>query len=299
MLDLVRKPVLANLVYSAEKGALEHFLNYTIRPHIYDDSIVGIVSPHIDYQRGMEVYAAVYGALHASRFDRLLILGTSHYFGQRYFVMTRHSYETPLGILRNDLEFIDYVAGKYGVKRAFDEESRHVSEHSIELQVPFLQVRGFKNGAVPLLVGSFHDMLLQGVYPEEVAEYDEFMSALCEGICTLGGRTGVVLGVDLAHIGEQFGDMFRVDSEVGAILRVLDDELLQLVCRHDKRGFFDNIASDCDRRRVCGFAPIYVYLDLLDRLSISGIGEVLRYHQAIDEGGRCCVSIASMILRVK
>lgn len=297
MITAIRPPQLAGAVYSHDSAELLRFLTYSIEPKPYDDRVVGIVSPHIDYYRGIQTYGAVYGALHGSLYDKMIVLGTSHYYGKRYLVMTRQHFATPLGVMFNDVDTINYVADKFGAERTFDEELRHHPEHSIELQVPFMQVRGFHRGAIPILVGSFHELLGRDLYPENIAEYDEFMGALCEGIRRYPGRLGIVIGVDLAHIGQQFGDTYVVDERVKAALWSRDSQLLSIVSRADKHALFEHISEDCDQRRVCGFSPLYVYLDLMDRLGIAVEGEVVDYHQAVDPAGKCCVSIASMIYR--
>jgi AmmeMemoRadiSam system protein B len=211
--------------------------------------------------------------------------------------MTKQHFATPLGVMFNDLDTIEYVADKFGYERTFDEEMRHHPEHSIELQVPFIQVRGFNQGAIPILVGSFHEILGRDIYPENIPEYDEFMHALCEGIQTYPGRLGVVVGVDLAHIGEQFGDNYVVDENVRSALLSRDAELLDIVSRADKHALFEHISEDNDQRRVCGFSPLYVFLDLMDRLGVLVKGEVVDYRQAVDPAGKCCVSIASLVYR--
>jgi AmmeMemoRadiSam system protein B len=298
MIAPIRPPQLAGAVYSHDPAQLERFLTYSIEPRPYDDRVVGIVSPHIDYNRGILTYGSVYGALHGAMYDKIIVLGTSHYYGRRYLVMTKQHFATPLGVMFNDLDTIEYVANRFGTARAFDEELRHHPEHSIELQVPFIQARGFQRGAIPILVGSFHEILGKDLYPENIPEYDEFMHALCEGIQRSPGQLGVVVGVDLAHIGEQFGDTFVVDEQVRAALLARDTELLGIVGRADKHTLFQHISEDDDQRRVCGFSPLYVFLDLMDRLGMVVEGEVIDYRQAVDPAGKCCVSIASLIYRI-
>jgi hypothetical protein len=297
MVTHIRPPQLAGVVYSPDAAELERLLTYAIEPKVHDDTVVGIVSPHIDYYRGLQTYGSVYGALHGSLYDKLIVFGTSHYYGRRYLILTRQHFATPLGVMFNDLDTINYVADRFGTVRTFDEETRHNPEHSIELQMPFIQIRGFNRGAIPMLVGSFHEILGRDLYPENISEYDEFMDAFCEGIRRYPGRLGIVVGVDLAHIGEQFGDSYVVDERVKSLLRSRDAALLQIVSRGDKHALFEHISEDNDQRRVCGFSPLYVFLDLMDRLGMVVEGEIVDYRQAVDPAGTCCVSIASMVYR--
>ena len=133
-----------------------------------DNALRAALIPHIDYQRGGITYAwgfkEVYQRTAASLF---VIIGTSHYSTQR-FTLTRKDFQTPLGIVPTDQGYIDRLVKHYGPGLFEDELMAHLPEHSIELEVVFLQYL-YENKRpiriVPLVVGSFHDCVQQGVAP--------------------------------------------------------------------------------------------------------------------------------------
>jgi hypothetical protein len=82
-----------------------------------------------------------------------------------------------------------------------------------------------------------------------------------------------VAGADLAHVGPRFGDAARVSpAELRRIERE-DRAMLEPVARGDAQGFFASIAADGDRRRICGFSPIYALLRCLP-----GVPGVVRHY---------------------
>jgi AmmeMemoRadiSam system protein B len=72
-----------------------------------------------------------------------------------------------------------------------------------------------------------------------------------------------IAGADLAHLGPRFGEPAPLTpDDLGRVARE-DRALLAAVEAGDPRGFFEAIAADGDRRRICGFSPIYALLRML------------------------------------
>src|SRR5262249_15897678 len=124
-----------------------------------DGRLRAALVPHIDYQRGGVSFAWGFKELF-ERTDASLfvIIGTSHYSPHR-FTLTRKNFKTPLGVVPTDQQYIDRLVKHYG-NGLFDDELCHLPEHSIELEVVFLQYlyeqrRDIR--IVPLVVGSFAD----------------------------------------------------------------------------------------------------------------------------------------------
>src|SRR5205085_2206809 len=94
--------------------------------------------PHIDYTRGGATYAWGFKEL-AERTDAglFVIVGTSHYSPAR-FTLTRQHFKTPLGVVPTDRAYVDRLVEHYG-DGLFDDALAHLPEHSIELEVVFLQ----------------------------------------------------------------------------------------------------------------------------------------------------------------
>ena len=102
-------------------------------------AVVGIIAPHLDYERGRRCYAAAYGVLRRrSAARRFVILGTNHFGRARGVVATDKPFETPLGVTPIDPQLMGAMRTRCGqalLKHQFD----HQHEHSVELQVMLLQ----------------------------------------------------------------------------------------------------------------------------------------------------------------
>jgi AmmeMemoRadiSam system protein B len=164
-----------------------------------DGKVRGLVSPHIDYERGGPVYAQVWGqaAGSARAADLAIIFGTDHYSEGLAFSLTRQNYATPFGVLPNDTTIVDRLAQAIGEEEAFAGELHHRQEHSIELAAVWMHhVRGGKPIAtVPILAGSLEVIQQQrgGQTLEDV------LRVLRQ---SLRGRRAIVIAAgDLSHVG--------------------------------------------------------------------------------------------------
>jgi hypothetical protein len=143
---------------------------------------------------------------------------------------------------------------------------------------------------VPILVGSFQDLMEAGREPIEEDSVGRFVSALGEVEATYPQRVAYIGGIDLCHVGPQFGDPAPVDATLRDAVRRFDAQLLDRAVALDPRGWFATAAAIHDRWRVCGLAATYTMMHVLGPAS----GALLSYDQAVDPQGSCCVSFASV-----
>jgi AmmeMemoRadiSam system protein B len=236
----------------------------------------GIIAPHIDLRIGGSCYAWAYKEL-ADRCDAdlFILLGTSHYGMRQLFVATEKDYNTPLGPVKTDREFIQALQKNY-VGDLFADEILHRTEHSLEFQTLFLKyVLGEKRkfSIVPILVSSFHHAVLSQTPPVEDPRIATFLAALRATIAQSGRKICLVAGVDFAHVGQKFGDQGPLTQEFLDWVQAEDQRLIEALEKVDHADFFAQIAKDGDRRRICGFAPMYTFLHLVDAKQ----GKFLKY----------------------
>ena len=266
-----------------------------------ESRLCGIMSPHIDFRRGGPAFAWAYDRLVAeSDAELYIILGTAHTPLEGLYSVSRKDFDTPLGPAETDREFIDAlsrrVAGRAGANetaRIFQDELPHRNEHSIEFQALMLQyVLGERRDyrIVPILVGSFHPFVLHKRTPDQSPAVADFVAALRDTVAACGKRACYVAGVDMAHIGRQFGDAELLDEPRLKQQWTDDQQLLARACAGDPAGWFEHVSSSEDRNRICGLAPTYTMLEAMRPER----GELLKYDQAVAEDGTSCVSFASV-----
>ena len=261
-----------------------------------------IVAPHIDFHRGGPAYAWAYKRLaEAAGADLYILLGTSHCSGENPFVLTLKDFVTPLGTVETDRDFVMKL--QKGCRGdLFADEYLHRTEHSLEFQIVFLKhiaermaeraaekARPFK--IVPILVSSFHSMVKSDVLPEKDPRVETFLRILQELAGRETRRVCFIAGVDLAHVGTQFGDRDPITPEFLKWVEKEDLRLIDRLAALDAPGFFQEIAKDEDRRRICGFAPLYSLIHLLD----GSRGKNLKYSQAFTKETGSAVTFTSMV----
>lgn len=301
-----RPAVFAGLAYEKEPALLrEEIGEYFRRPGGPGDipsprgdgaPLRGLISPHIDPRRGGGAYAHAYGELLTrERPELVVILGTSHYgMGPQLFSATRKDYLTPLGAVSTDRDFVERLAARYREGDLFAEEILHRSEHSIEFQALFLAwalgTAGYQ--VVPILVGSFHEMVRSGETPTRDPRVGAFIEALRTELADEPRGVLIVAGVDFAHVGRKFGDDFAVDENVAQQVRSADLALIENIKRGDPDGFFAEIARERDARKICGLSPMYTQLELLrDRPA-----RLLAHDIAMEPQTESAVSFASLAI---
>jgi hypothetical protein len=226
----IRHAAVAGRFYPADPAELE----LAVRQYIGDatPSVTlpkAIIVPHAGYPFSGPIAGTGYAQIVPLReeIERVVLLGPAHYVPVHGIAAsTADAFETPLGWIPLDREAIDSIAALPQV--AFHDDA-HAPEHSLEVQLPFLQVALEDFRLVPLLVGSAE--------PDAVAEV---LERLWDGPETL-----VVISSDLSHFHDH-ATATRLDGQTAdAISEFRIAEL---------RG-----------ERACGFLPIGGMLALAKR----------------------------------
>ena len=260
-----------------------------------------VVAPHIDFHRGGPCYAWAYKELIESPgADLYILLGTSHCAGESPFVATPKDFATPLGNVETDKDFVNRLQQAYRGDLLAD-EYLHRTEHSLEFQVLYLKYVAAQRARltgeekpfkiVPILVTSFHAHVRGRSLPEKDPAIGDFLKALADLAVKESRRVCFVAGVDLAHVGAQFGDRDPITPEFLHWVEAEDRKSIDKLAAADAEGFFHEIAKDEDRRRVCGFSPLYS----LAYLMRGQTGRLLKYDQAFTKETGSAVTFTSMV----
>ncbi|MEJ2194775.1 MAG: AmmeMemoRadiSam system protein B [Ignavibacteriaceae bacterium] len=213
-MNSIRTPSVAGLFYPADLEKLQNnigdLLESTKTEKEYKN-IFGIVAPHAGYTYSGRTAAHVYNLLKGKKYERVVIISPSH---NEYFpgssVFNGSGYQTPLGILEIDDEFvIKLVENSKSIFRGIE---GHRSEHALEVQLPFLQtvLNDFK--IIPVVMGD------QGkIFVDELAE------KLAE---IVDDETLIVASSDMSHFHSKL-EADKLDSIVEDRINRFDYKLLQ------------------------------------------------------------------------
>ena len=224
--------------------------------------IVAIVSPHAGLIYSGPVAAHAYRVLEQQHFDVAVLVGPSHFVGfDGVAAPSVSGFETPFGVARIDRELVSRMTADTGGGSAAtfvrQDDGPHRREHSLEMQLPFLQRVAGDTPIVPLLVG-----FQTAVTAERLA--DTLASVLA------GRRALLVASSDLSHYH---------DAKTAA---ALDGVVLECIDRFDA----DALQAALDRRpeHACGGGPIVTVMRAAAKLGARR-ARVLRYADSGDVSG--------------
>ena len=285
--------------YASQNGAgiLNGTVNASLPEHIRapeDWQLQAIMVPHIDLRVGGECYTHAYKPLFespAANADLYVIFGVAHYGGNGFFTTTAKDFQTPLGEVKTDKDFIARWHANAGLNLSQGEWAHRI-EHSVEFQLPFLQ-HGLKKPfeIVPVLCGSVEPFVEGGKRLEEDAELTRLISSLKQTISETDKRVVLVLSVDLAHMGPKFGDEFDINSKIAEDIREADFQMFNALSRMDSATFQDMIVKDLIPRKVDACSAVYTLLQLMDE----GAGKMVSYDQSFQSDTNSLVSYGSMV----
>lgn len=296
----VLEPASAGTAYPAEPGALGGFLDgvLALAPEEAGPpagELLAVVAPHIDIRVGMPAYGAAYAHLRGQEFDRVVILGVGHSLAGGAAALTDKDVGTPLGTLSTDREMVAGLRAAGGGALAPDDFAFR-GEHSVEFQAVFLRhvlAGDFK--VVPVLCGSLDGTLAEHNRAGELPGLGKMLAALKEAVARDGGRTLLVAGVDLSHVGPKFGDGMS-SRAIAAESEEHDRALLEALCAPDPGAFWARQRKSEGRFNVCGFGALACLLELLPE---GAKGRLLDYRMWHEEPTRSGVSFAAAAFAAK
>jgi AmmeMemoRadiSam system protein B len=301
----IRDAAYAGKSYEAEPGRLTEQINGFFTdpggpgmpgPEKAETPVKGLIAPHIDFQRGGPCYAWAYKELAESPPpDLFIILGTVHLPTLNPFILTDKQFATPFGVVDTASDIIDALAENVSFD-PFQDEILHKTEHTIEFQAVFLSYLFRENPRfriVPILCGSFHDVIAGSLAADQKPHLSDFIACLREAVGKSGCQSCYVASADLAHVGQRFGADAAPSAADLRDVEQQDRAMLSHAERLDAEGFCNFIQRERDRRNICGLPPIYTLLSAMDAQE----GKLLDYRQAVEPEGGSAVTFTSMVFR--
>ncbi|MHC4448175.1 MAG: AmmeMemoRadiSam system protein B [Planctomycetota bacterium] len=271
------------------RGTIEGYFEQTEDPEL-TGQVLGIVAPHLDYQRGWPNYAAAYRCVRETEPpQRVVILGTNHFGVGEGVVLSEYGFISPMGRCPSDGVAISKLVERLGRGLIVDQLD-HLPEHSVELHLPWLQ---YLFGNVPVVAALIPDPLAPPTTDDtEAVTTQQFLDALPAVLDELGGRTLFVASSDLSHVGLQFGEPRPVDDQRRLDVERIDRELLAKYATGDPEEFVSAVRWNKNPTRWCSVGNLAATLQLLQPDTV----ELIDYRQACDERGFALVSSAAIAM---
>ena len=258
----VRRSAIAGSWYPGSKKGLtrtvDEYLARIDQPPVPGE-LIALISPHAGYAYSGQTAAYAYHQLDRVDVDTVVLMGPSHraWVGD-YAVSAEDGYETPLGVVPLDLDFV----GDLG-ERVLLHQVRRDAEHSLEIQLPFLQRQLGDFSLVPIMMNA-----------NEPTKARTLAKALAQTIrqrAEDNSRTLLVASSDLHHI-ENYDEVVRRDQHVVEAIADFDTEALTPLL----------MAPGCS---VCGRIPILTTLHTAQALGANTV-QVLHHTNSGDVTGQ-------------
>jgi AmmeMemoRadiSam system protein B len=251
----VRKAAYAGLFYPKTSAALNNTIQACFsgdlgpgalpsKPRGKVMPVKAVISPHAGYVYSGMAAAWAYKALAETEIpDLFILLGPNHRSNQSGFSL--ETFETPFGLVRPDQEFAKSLIKKGNIQL---NEEIHAHEHSIEVQLPFLQF-SLGNSAekikiLPLLVSDDLDL-------------DKAAKDLRNALAELKKRAIFIVSSDFTHFGPNYG-FLPFSENVKENISKLDKGAIAFIQKADAEGFKGYIHKT--QASVCGYLPIILLL---------------------------------------
>lgn len=254
---MLRKPAVAGQFYPAQKGSLEQQLKGLIKENKDKIEAKAIVLPHAGYVYSGGVAGAVVGKLKSC--STYVIIGPNHTgSGKTFSIMTEGSWQTPLGDVEVDQALAQALIEDSDLLE--QDSSAHSYEHSIEVELPFLQYLNPDFKFVPIVLGV-----------SDLESYKKLGQEIASAIKRTNTKDFMIIASS---------DMTHYESQEDA--RRKDHLAIKTILKQDPDSLWDVVKRE--EISMCGYAPCITMLSAAKILGASK-AELVLYQTSGDVTG--------------
>ena len=241
-----RKPVVAGQFYPGDRQScldeIMRCLNERAIPGTLPETIVGGVVPHAGWFFSGSLAAMVFAAVKQQndKVDTFVIFGAAHrYFGPEPAVFAEGSWQSPLGNIEIDKDLARLALDE---GPAVDDPRAHIAEHSIEVQVPFIQHLFPGSKILPILTPPSDQAALLGTHLGQAVKDSE-------------KNIVFIASTDLTHYGPRYGFVPMGENKVGLrwATEVNDKEFIDLAVSMNAKSLLESAAENAN---ACGAGAV-------------------------------------------
>ena len=253
---MIRRPAVAGRFYPSNKEKLISDLTGYLAREGEPRKAIGCIVPHAGYMYSGHVAGAVFARLQLP--GRFIILCPNHTgMGTPLSIVSEGEWQTPLGNTKIDSALARKIARACPL--VSEDESAHVAEHSLEVQLPFLQQLKQEFTFVPIAVGT-----------GSFAPLERLGQAIGQTIQESPEPVHIIASSDMNHY------------ESDAVTRQKDRRAIDQVLALDPKGLYDVIKKE--HVTMCGYGPAIAMLTAARQLGASQ-AELVKYATSGDITG--------------
>ena len=247
---MIRLPAVSGRFYPSDPAQLNQQIDSYLASGIHKSKIraQACMVPHAGYKYSGHVAGAVYSRMEIP--GRVILVGPRHFpRGASFAILSDRDWNTPLGLAPVDRSLAEKIKRACPLLR--EDSVAHESEHSLEVQLPFLQRLAPSFKFVPIVIGS-----------AQYADLEALGLALAEVVAAEPEPVLLIASSDMNHY----------ESE--EVTRVKDRKAIDRVLGLDPRGLFDTVRDE--EISMCGYGAAVAMLTAVRRTG-EAHAELVRY----------------------
>ncbi len=253
---MIREAAVAGQFYPASETKLRDMIAGMVDDKVTREDVIGLVSPHAGYIYSGRVAGAT---ISRARFkDTFVIMGPNHTgLGRAFSIMTEGAWRTPFGDVGIDTELAEriLVSSRY----LEEDDGAHRFEHSIEVQLPFLQYFRQDFRLVPIVLAHARG-----------TAYKEIGGAIARAVKDLKREVVIIASSDMTHYESRNSAKEKDNQAIEAMLALDEDGLMKKIEKL-------NIS-------MCGYAPVVSMISAVKALGAKR-AELVKYQTSGDTTG--------------
>jgi len=261
---MIRQPAVAGHFYKGTSSALRDQVGRFMDPGAKKVKAIGIMSPHAGLVYSGSVAGAVYSRIELP--GTIVLIGPNHTgLGAPVALMAKGSWETPLGPIRINEALAAEIISRS--RHIHDDAMAHLREHSLEVQLPFIQysIKDFSFVPIQMLDTRLETCLEVG-------------NAIAEGIAESGVRSAEYMAKGTLIVASS--DMSHYVS--AATAKKKDHAAIRRILELDARGLYETVRDE--RISMCGYGPAVAMITACKALGATK-AELVKYTNSGEVSG--------------
>jgi len=260
----IRRTAVAGQFYPSSNKELSKDIDVYLSEaeiNMISGKLIALICPHAGYVFSAPVAAYAYKQIQGMSFDTVILIGPSHrYSFKGAAIYSGDAFSTPLGDVKVDTELVEKLTAD---KLFLELSEAHTTEHSLEVQLPFLQKTLSTFRIVPILISSRYESIYEKLGQLLASKLDN-------------KKVLLIASTDLCHYPE-YEEALKADEVVISALKKFDSQILiERTEAYMKKNFVPNLHC-----MMCGTGAVVTTIEASKALGANSI-KILKHATSAD-----------------